>query len=200
MHCLSRIINKPHLGKVAGKCIFCATETTQGQKADLGHNFTAYQFLQDGSCICEYCYELYKNQDFRKKAWILEDEKLEFVKDKKIILDFLLNPRGNQFLQYITFTWQKQGWLQLLYKLNSSQHRYFVGVDDTVLFISRELAQQYFNTSSMLMKYAMKTEIETGNYYVSSLRKLVGAGLQDRIAEFQQCAKDPLWRLVVKLQ
>lgn len=198
---LSRLIDKPRYGSISGRCVFCCLHTSKGNPAKFGDNFTAYQYLQDGDCICEYCMELYSNQDYRKKAWILSDGTLEFVKDRKAVLDFLLNPRGKQFIQYITFTWQKQGWLQLIHRLNNSRQKYFVGVDDLVLFVDRIRANDYHQLASNLIKYCYtKTELENGNLSVSTMRKLVSAGLQNEIAEIQHYSRDPLWRLVVKLQ
>ena len=52
----------PTLGTKKGKCVVCAQTTEKGHPVEFSDNFTAWNLLQEGNCVCEYCYTLLKNQ------------------------------------------------------------------------------------------------------------------------------------------
>ena len=131
---------EPQKGNKEGECILCGRHTEHGHEIKLSDNFTAWNVLQEGEVICEYCYTLVKNQDFRRHSWFLTEGEVRFLKRDEV-LSVLQNPPEPPFVIYITKTGKKQGYLQLINRVNYSRDRYAIAFDDKLVFIDRRELQ-----------------------------------------------------------
>ena len=192
--CSSRSIT-PEPGTITGICILCSIETEQGHKAKLKDTFTAYDLIQGGSCICPECWHVYNEQMYRKKAWAVTPSTFTEVK-RDGAKELLLNPPEPPFVIYLTKTWKKQGWLNLINRVQESQTDYTIGLDYDLIEVNTEKLNEYCTLiSELLEKKITKTELSTGKLKAKSYEKLgYDKELIDKVI---QLAGNPLWDLAI---
>lgn len=178
---------------IEGSCVVCGRKTAQGHKTDYSSNFTLWSLLQAGNCICPECYELTRNQKYRRSMWVANEEEIIFFK-KKDMLEHILNPPKPPFAMYLTKTWQKQGFFKLINKVNYSRENYFTALDMEIFFVNRHVADKMASFGEELRDRGLtKKELKTGEvlayrykeFHISQIEKL------------KKYAKQKLWRLIV---
>ncbi|MGV9198093.1 MAG: hypothetical protein ACOC4M_04575 [Promethearchaeia archaeon] len=121
---------------IDGTCVVCGRETEIGREIDYSANFTKWNLLNAGDCICPHCYELTRNQDYRRSMWIAARDGITKFK-KKDMLTHILNPPAPPFAMYLTRTWQKQGFFKLISNgLNYSRENYTTALDMQVIHVN----------------------------------------------------------------
>ncbi len=192
--CSSRNIT-PDQGNISGSCIFCGLETEKGHKAELKDTFTAYDLIQGGSCICPECWHVYNEQMYRKKAWVVTQVYFNEIKreDAKYVL---LHPPDPPFVIYLTQTWKKQGWINLINRVQESQTYYMIGLDYELVEVNTSKLEEYCNLiTDLLEKKIMKTELSTGQFKAKSYEKL-GYDME-LIEKIKTLVGNPLWNLAI---
>lgn len=179
---------KPVFGSLKGRCVICGFETSKGHPVDFSDNFTAWALLQEGNCICEYCYELIKNQDYRRKSWIAGSDGIKFLRQEEVLPTMLDPPVP--FAMYITRTGKKQGFLHLVNRVNYSKDRYFVAFDDELIFVDRRRLEEMVKVA----EEARKLGFSKSDLVNPSVRRWRHRGLCERILRF---SGDPVWQVVV---
>jgi len=180
-------------GELEGSCIVCGRSTEQGHKIDYSANFTKWNLLQAGNCICPNCYELTRNQDYRRSMWVATKEKITRFK-KENMLEYILNPPDPPFGIYLTKTWQKQGFFKLINKVNYSKKSYFTALDMQIIRVDLSLAKEMADIGQKLReKRVTKEELETGELYAHRYKE-IDLSLVEKVKEY---AKQKLWSLIV---
>ena len=178
----------PRPGSIVGKCVVCGHNTEAGHPIDFSSNFTAWNLLQEGNCICEYCYELVKNQDYRRKSWIASADGVRFL-TRKEVLSALLDPPV-PFAAYITKTGKKQGFLHIVNRVNYDRDRYFVAFDDELIYVERPALREMVRIAEMARELGF-TKSDLNN---PSMKWWKHRELCETILKFKS---NPVWRLVV---
>lgn len=132
--CLSDFFQPKEHGKIKGDCVVCARKTDHGLDVDFSDNFMSWNLLFEGNCICPNCYELTRNQDYRRTSWVASRNGVEFLRRDEI-LRFLQRPPRPPFAIYITKTGKKQGFLKLVMKVALTKKNYFVAFDDNLIYV-----------------------------------------------------------------
>lgn len=149
----------PDPGVLTGSCILCGLDTECGHKAELKDTFTAYDLIQGGSCICPECWHVYNEQMYRKRAWVVTPSEFTEIK-KNMMKEILIYPPAPPFVIYLTQTWKKQGWLNLINRVQESRTNYVIGLDYELIEVNTEKLEEYCNLiSEILEKKIMKTEL-----------------------------------------
>ena len=192
--CSSRNIT-PEQGNLTGSCILCGLETAHGHKAELKDTFTAYDLIQGGSCICPECWHVYNEQMYRKKAWVVTPSTFVEVK-REGAKELLLNPPEPPFVIYLTQTWKKQGWLNLINRVQESRTNYTIGLDYDLIEVNTQKLEEYCTLiAELLEKKIMKTELQTGQFKAKSYEKL-GYSMK-LIEKIKTLVGNPLWNLAI---
>lgn len=192
--CSSRGIT-PDKGTLTGSCILCGLETECGHKAELKDTFTAYDLIQGGTCICPECWHVYNEQMYRKRAWVVTPSTFTEVK-RDSAKELLLNPPEPPFVMYLTQTWKKQGWLNLINRVQESKSNYTIGLDYDLIEVNTEKLEEYCTLiSEILEKKVTKTELSTGQFKAKSYEKL-GYDME-LIEKIKTLVGNPLWNLAI---
>ena len=191
--CLSDFFTPSKEGSINGICIVCGRKTDRGLKVDFSDNFTNWNLLQVGDCICPQCYELARNQVYRRKSWIATKEGITFIQ-RKDFLNVLLSPPDPPFGIYLTRTYQKQGFFLIINHVNYSRKKFFVAFDDQLLTIDRKKLQEMTTIARELRAHKVKKEeLRTGIFSPNTYAR-VSLDLLEKARNF---AGDPIWELVV---
>ena len=182
-------------GDLSGQCVFCGLDTIEGHEAKLKVTFTAYDLIQGGSCICPECWHVYNEQMYRKKAWVVTPSEFTEVK-RDAAKELLLNPPEPPFVIYLTQTWKKQGWLNLINRVQMSQTNYTIGLDYDLVEVNTQKLDGYCTLiTDLLEKKITKTELGTGKFKAKSYEKL-GYDMK-LIEQIKTLAGNPLWNLAI---
>jgi len=181
---------KPLCGEQRGICIVCGTKTDAGNDIDFSSNFTSWSLLQEGSCICEYCYTLCRSQDYRRKSWVASESGVRFL-DRTEILPTLLNPPAPPFAIYLTKSGKKQGFLHLITRPSYSINRYFIAFEDKLILIDRTMLEKLITIVKQAreLKFS-KTELMTTPH----TNKWEHRQLCEQIIKYN---KNPMWEVIV---
>ena len=180
-------------GDIEGPCIVCGRATEQGHEIDYSANFTKWNLLQAGNCICPNCYELTRNQDYRRSMWVANKDGITRFK-KEDMLDHILNPPEPPFGMYLTRTWQKQGFFKLINKVNYSRNSYFTALDMQVIRVNLELARKMAELGQKLReKKVTKVELESGELSAHRYKE-IDLSLVEQVKKY---SKQKLWSLIV---
>lgn len=173
-----------------GRCIVCEQYTRNGHKIDFSNNFTSWNLLGDGDCICEYCYTLCRDQQYRRKSWVATPDGIKFLKREEV-LPVLLDPPKIPFAIYITRSGKKQGFLHLRKRVNYSKERYYIAFEDELLFITRFELQRMVDVAKKARELKFpKTELING---VSITRWQY----EDLCMQIEELRNNPVWEVVV---
>lgn len=179
-------------GELNGTCIVCARNTYNGIKIDFSTNFMSSNLLHSGECICPNCYELTRNQEYRKHSWIATSSKIKIITKKDIEL-ILTDPPNKPFGFYITTTGQKQGFLLLISKIATDKDYFFLAFDDKLIFFDRDEYNQMLPFAKVLRekgltKYEIKGKLKTKTF--SKLNT-------EEYQQINQYKGNPLWELII---
>lgn len=190
-------IKEPIEGEIKGTCCVCGKDTERGHKKPFSDNFSGYSYLVFGNCVCPYCYAFFKNQNLRRKSWVVTKEGIVFLK-RLDCLQYLLNLPSPPFFFYITKSGQKQGWLSALKIINYSRERFCISTDWVGhFFVDRKQAELFYELIRVLReKGASKTAIRTGEWTIFAYRKAVEGGYEKMIIEAKKYVKEPLWEVI----
>ena len=166
----SRKIDIPQ-GTEKGVCAFCGLVAQDLFTLELSPSFTRSDFLHNTGYICSSCYHLYTSQEYRLSNWLCTPDSFHKLKREEVIATILsLSPENVPFAIYTTKTYKKQGWLNLLKKLNHSSNSFIIGYDMCVLFITREKLLNFKNQAEYYRSKGLtKTEILTAKLTHKSL-------------------------------
>ena len=179
---------EPIVGNLKGKCVVCGFSTEKGHPVNFSENFTAWNLLQEGNCICEHCFALLKNQDYRRHSWIATLDGIEFLKRDEI-LPKLLDP-PIPFAMYITKTGKKQGFLHLINRVNYSKNHYFLAFDDELIHVNRKTLEEMVKVAEQ----ARKLGFTKSDLYDPRVKLWKHRDLCERILRFRN---NPVWEVVV---
>jgi len=180
----------PTLGTKKGKCVVCAQTTEKGHPVEFSKNFTAWNLLQQGNCVCEYCYTILKNQEYRRKSWVASMQGIRFL-NRTEILPVLINPPEPPFAIYITKTGKKQGFLHLINRVNYSKTNYLIAFDDQLIHVNLEQVREMAKIVKEARKLKFsKTEL-LGDIKVKHFEHY------DLCCKILRYVKNPLWEVVV---
>ena len=190
-------IKSPKPGDQKGFCCVCGKETDVGYKFSLSENFTGFSYLKFGNLLCPYCYTFMKNQNFRKRCWLVTEKEIVFLK-KSECLPHILNPPEIPFAFYITKSFKKQGFLSGLQYVNFNWDRYYILTDFAdIVFVELEIAKEMDSLIKFLReKKVSKNQLITGDYGMFSYKKAINGGWEDKIEKSKKYAREPLWEVL----
>lgn len=180
----------PEKGDKRGVCVICGRETRHGHALPFSEKFTNWPQLQAGDVICEHCYPLIRNQDFRRHSWVISKEGVRFL-GRDEVLEVLLNPPEPPFGIYITKTRKKQGFLRLVTRTNYSRSHYFIAFDDELIFVDTALLREMVDVGKKALELGFtKTELLSGP-------KIAHRVYSDVVRKIEEYRGNPLWEVVV---
>jgi len=195
------IIKNPELGEVSGHCVFCGGETKRGHniKKTISNSFTAFYQLGAGACVCEFCYSFLKEQTFRRKSWIVVENRVEFLKRAEI-LDKLLLDKVLKFI-YVTKTGQRQGWVGVLNMINQSRGKVFICTDWIGHFIvSKAKLRELSNIAKELRQAGIsKSTLLSGKPSIHEMAKILDKKLEDKFNKIKKFVNTQEWEIIVYL-
>ncbi len=183
----------PEPGTLAGTCVFCGEHSDIGHPAEFGENFTAYAALQGGEIICPECRHVLKEADYRKKMWVVSDGTFRIF-SRGEAREVLQHPPDPPFVIYFTPSWKKQGWINLMNRVNLTCDQFVVGFDYDMIIVTPVQRDEYLALiADLLEKKITKSELETGELRSKSYEK-IGFDL-NLVNRLRMLAGDPLWKL-----
>jgi CRISPR type IV-associated protein Csf1 len=179
----------PTKGNRTGKCVVCGYPTEHGHPLDFSDNFTSWSLLEQGDCICEYCYSLVRKQEYRRKSWIATLNGVRFLQRTEI-LPTMCNPPDPPFAMYITKSGKKQGFLHLINRVNYSKDRYVIAFDNEQIWVNLATLCEMVD----IAKQARKLGFSKSDLRKPSVKRWEHRELCQKIERF---SKNPLWEVVV---
>ena len=185
-------------GDKEGRCIFCGHHTEKGFPIKLSDNFTAWSSLQAGEAICPACNYMLRHQEFRRRSWLVTAKAVEFKKAREM-LQYILEPPDPPFAIYVTLQGKKHGWIQLnQVGVNYSSSRYFVGFEENVILVSRDLAKAIYSRAKKLREMKVsKAELLAALPKPKTVMK-TGRGVWGELQTLKSQGED-VYELVVRL-
>lgn len=185
----------PTKGQIIGICVYCGNSTIDGHSFKPTGQFTTYQHIQGGTCICPECNVMKLSQDYRRSMWWVNGYKYCGFKQNEAKY-MLQNPPKPPFVMYMTKTWKKQGWPQLVTRINESKEYFIVGFDYELVIVESKKRDECLQFAQELMAIGItKPELLTGNLKHNSYTKLnFDLYIINRI---QSYINTPLWDLCV---
>uniref|UniRef100_A0A7C5SZ05 Uncharacterized protein n=1 Tax=Thermocrinis ruber TaxID=75906 RepID=A0A7C5SZ05_9AQUI len=180
-----------------GECVLCGRATERGHPVEFSENFTSYNLLREGNCICEYCYTLVKNQEFRRRSFVLSREGVRFL-SREECREVLLSPPDPPFFIYITQSGQRQGWLSAMHCVSYSKERFWVSTDFVGHFLAslRELKRMDELISVLRKAGVSKSSLRSGELSMAEYRKLFEKNLSHLWNEVREYVKTPEWEVM----
>ena len=125
-------------GDIAGTCVVCGTETKSGipLKKMVSDNFTGWNCLFSGNCMCPECAFIFSDQTFRRRSWLASENGFKTFKNDEAC-SILFSPAAPPFFIHIAKLGQKQTWLRCLHNVANSTNKYWFsheGYDIPILF------------------------------------------------------------------
>lgn len=171
-------------------CAICKSSENVNHELKPSDNFTAWSVLSYGTDICDSCNGIMTNQKYRGSSWIIQNGKTTFFK-RDSVLDVLKSEKQKPFIIYITESYKKQGFLNILSRPNYNNEKFFVGFDNDVICVDIEKLQKYEKIAHEAReKKFTKTELLTA----PRTHHWEHEKLCITVMKYNH---DPLWRLVV---
>jgi rRNA maturation protein Nop10 len=195
--CGASVFLPPVYGTLSGECVLCGRHTENGHPVEFSEKFTSYNLLREGNCICEYCYTLVKNQEFRRRSFVLSKEGVRFL-SREECRDVLLSPPEPPFFIYITQSGQRQGWLSAIHCVSYNKERFWVSTDFVGHFLAnlRELKRMDKLISDLRKVGVSKNSLRTGELSMAEYRKLFEKNLAQLWDEVRECVRTPGWEVL----
>jgi hypothetical protein len=164
---------------------------------EFSDNFTAYNFLREGDCICEHCYTLLRNQEFRRRSFVLSKEGVRFL-SRLECREVLLSPPEPPFFIYITQSGQRQGWLSAMQCVSYSRERFWVSTDFVGHFLANleELRRMDELISELRRGGVSKNSLRSGTLSAAEYRKLFEKNLTQLWDMAREYVKTPSWEVL----
>jgi len=187
----------PTYGELEGVCVLCSRYTKSGHAIEFSEKFTSYNLLNEGDCICEYCFTLVRNQEFRRKSFVLSKEGVRFL-PRAECREVLLAPPTPPFFIYITQTGQRQGWLSAMQCVSYSRERFWVSTDFVGHFLAnlQELKRMDELISELRKAGVSKNSLRSGTLSAVEYRKLLEKSLTHLWDEVRDYVKTPSWEVM----
>ena len=187
----------PTYGELEGACVLCGRHTKSGHTIEFSENFTSYNLLNEGNRICEYCYTLARNQEFRRKSFVLSKEGVRFL-SRAECRKVLLSPPTPPFFIYITQTGQRQGWLSAIQCVSYSRERFWISTDFVGHFLAnlQELKRMDGLISELRKAGVSKNSLRSGLPSTVEYRKLLEKNMTHLLHEIQEYVKTPSWEVL----
>lgn len=161
----------------------------------ISDNFTAWDRLGYGDVVCPACNHVYTDPTYRKKAWVVTKSTFAEIKRENAKV-LLLNPPEPPFVIYLTMTWKKQGFVNIMNKVQESKKNYSIGLDYELIEVNTSKLEEYCTLiTDLLEKKITKTELQTGQLKPKSYEKL-GYDME-LIEKIKTLAGNPLWNLAI---
>jgi len=191
------VIRSPEIGDKSGYCCVCGKETNNGFDLPFSNSFTGYSYLKNGGVTCEYCYHFFRNQNYRKKSWFATEESVVFLKREEV-LETLLREKPVPFFLYVTKSYQKQGWLDSLQRINFDNVHFYVSTDWLGSFlVNQSDVKTYHNLICRLRENKVsKSEIIRGELTMKNSRLAMEKGWYFLIESAKPFIRNPLWELL----
>lgn len=194
-------------GSMKGRCIACGRMTEEGKEIDFSNNFTGWSYFQAGDCLCPRCYTLCRDQMYRKKSWVAsKDDGVKILAGKDECREVVIAPPHPPFMVYLTyslqslaFKGQKQGFLQVLTRVNTSKERFFVCLPEDVVLIEPHTFLEYLKRIDF---YRNECEIKKHELFsgeINPSRFKSGKITPEDVFFIKKVRKTPQWRLAVGL-
>lgn len=199
MNAISHFIQSPALGKVSGECVLCGIKTENGFPVKFSDNFTAYSELTYGNVLCPHCEAFFRDQNFRRKSWILTPDEIRFVKREEIP-DFLLaEQKPIPFVIYVNSTGQRQGWLKGFKTVNFSSNQFFIHTDfaGCVFTTYDEVVQKFQIARELREKKVSKTELKTGEFTMHTYKRAIEGGWEKILQTAKNFVSQPIWEVII---
>ena len=175
--------------RVHGTCVLCGRDTHEGHPVKFSANFTAWNLLHAGNCICQNCYTIIHNQEYRRKSWVATKEGIKFL-SRKEILPTLLKPPEPPFSIYITKSGKKQGFIQLMNRVSTSRDGYYMSFEDSLILVDRvELTKMV-----EVAKKARELKFTKSDLVNPPVKRWEHVELCKQILRYN---KNPVWEVVV---
>lgn len=171
-------------------CMVCKQQTEKTTKPVFSDNFTSWNLLADGDGLCDVCQEVTHDQRYRKSNWILENGKVEFFK-RDSMLEILKRTKKAPFIIYLTETFKKQGFFNIMSRPNYNNDKFIVGFDYDLIKVDTSKISEFESTAreareKKFSKTELLTEPKTHHWEFEELCKKI-----------KTYKRDQLWRLVV---
>ena len=138
-----------------GRCVFCSESVDNGYPLKvIPRTFTAWQWLQAGSCICERCYNFLKTPAVRRNSWIIRGnemtvDRIEFLEKP---LQTLLNPPDPPFRLYLTKQRRKHGWIRLIHNPALNRSFFLIAFEEDLIRIDLHTATKMHKHALLLLE------------------------------------------------
>jgi hypothetical protein len=187
----------PTYGDLEGVCVLCGRHTKSGHTIEFSEKFTSYNLLREGNCICEYCYTLLRNQEFRRRSFVLSREGVRFL-SRSECREVLLSPPDPPFFIYITQSGQRQGWLSAMQCVSYSRERFWVSTDFVGHFLAnlRELRRMDELIFELRKVGVSKNSLRNGTLSAAEYRKLLEKNLTHLWDATRDYVKTPSWEVM----
>lgn len=174
---------------MGGLCSVCGRRP--GTKLlHVSENFVSYSDLHHGNCLCEICFKLIEDQNYRRSSWMLVGDELK-VLSKEELLNVLQNPPEHSVI-YVKSGGRKYGFLRGLKYATTKNIVVLCGEDEGVVFVER-------NKLKRLVELAKKAYNILGRKKDLLCGCSVGKWIHRELCEeIERVRGDPVWGIVVR--
>lgn len=188
-------------GDIAGTCVVCGTETKSGipLKKMVSDNFTGWNCLFSGNCMCPECAFIFSDQTFRRRSWLASENGFKTFKNDEAC-SILFSPAAPPFFIHIAKIGQKQTWLRCMNSVANNPNQYWFSHEnyDIPILFEKNKAQLYLNMALAALDMKItKTELRTGEFKPKTWTMAYEKGCQDFLRDLGKFKRDPLWEVIV---
>lgn len=188
-------------GDIAGTCVVCGTETKSGipLKKMVSDNFTGWNCLFSGNCMCPECAFIFSDQTFRRRSWLASENGFKTFKNDEAC-SILFPPAAPPFFIHIAKIGQKQTWLRCMNSVANNPNQYWFSHEnyDIPILFEKNKAQLYLNMALAALDMKItKTELRTGEFKPKTWTMAYEKGCQDFLRDLGKFKRDPLWEVIV---
>ena len=159
-------------GKLSGRCWLCGCETEAGhpKKKIIKPTFTDHDLaaIPWAEAVCEHCAWALSYRELRNYSILATGDGL-YHPSRPQIRETILSPPEPPFLLAVAESGQR--WLHFKAKVNLSNKRFSVRMDNFEVIVSPEQFENILNPVEELYQTFTKAEIESGNYQSHRIRE-----------------------------
>lgn len=188
-------------GDIAGTCVVCGAETKSGisLKKMVSGNFTGWNCLFSGNCMCPECAFIFSDQTFRRRSWLASENGFKTFKNDEAC-SILFSPAAPPFFIHIAKIGQKQTWLRCMNSIANNPNQYWFSHEnyDIPILFEKNKAQLYLNMALAALDMKItKTELRTGEFKPKTWTMAYEKGCQDFLRDLGKFKRDLLWEVIV---